>query len=338
MTDFARFPGTSHAGRCMAVEGSSQVCQSPSMAGLILLLLLLWRAFGLGALNEAHSQSGLADAVPPAVADGTAGSPPAAGPSSSPSLSGGTAGRDLSDGTTEPAQTSVAASGAGQSGRQSGGRDAAGIGTPGRQARPPSAAPALPLKPSSEPAVLSSFECPREAIARMLANARAPGEFSASLSLEREVLELCRDRQTVLKEIVASELQLAEVLRNEAAAREAEALRRETARQEAEARVAAVREELALAADAARAALVVAAEETLVVVEPELPDYAWFSILGRQGSLRAGIGDGAGVWFVEEGDELPGGVVVEEISSNPAGVTVEGAVSGPLPYRSRGGR
>ena len=321
MTDLARFPGISRAGRCMAVEGSSQVCQSPSMEGLILLLLFLCLAFGVWGLNEAHSQNGLADAVPPAVADGTAGSPPAAGPSSSPSLSGGAAGRDLGKGNSDPAQTSKAVSGAG---------------LPGRQVVPPSAAPALPFAPSSEHAVLSSFECPREAIARMLANARTPGEFSASLSLEREVLEACRDRQTVLKEMVASELQLAEVLRNEAAAREAEALRRETARQEAEARVAAVREQLALAADAARAAS--AAEETPppVEIEPELPDYAWFSILGRQGNLRAGISDGAGVWFVEEADELPGGVVVEEISSKPAGVTVEGAVSGPLPYRSRG--
>jgi len=188
--------------------------------------------------------------------------------------------------------------------------------------------------------LLTAFECPRKEIARMLANAKTPGEFSASLSLEREVLELCRDRQTVLQAIVDSELQLAQILRNEATAREAEAARLEEERQEAAARAAAVREELAAAAESARMALAAAEEEEPAPVEPEpeLPDYTWFSILGRAGSLRAGIGDGAGVWFVERGDELPGGVFVEGISARPAGVTVEGAVSGPLPYRSRGGR
>ena len=269
-------------------------------------------------LAPAHSQVPPADRIKPESVGGTAGSPPAAGPPSSLTLSGGAAGRTAvsGEGTEKPA---------------TGPRAAAVAGAPERRAGSPSAAPALP----QGLAVLTAFECPREAIGRLLENAKAPGETSASLSLEREVLELCRDRQGILTEIVDFEMKLAEVLRGEASARAAEALKRETARQLAEERVAAMREQLARAADEARAALQAAEEPEPVVVEqaPELPDYSWFSMLGGGGSLRAGVSDGEQVWFVEPGDELPGGVFIETISANPAGVEVRGAIDGSLPYR-----
>ena len=135
-------------------------------------------------------------------------------------------------------------------------------GGPGRQSPPPHAAPATeperPVVIAYEPAVLRVFECPREAIARMIASAVAEGQFSEALELEREVLVLCRDRQAILKELVQSELDLAAALQKSATARAKEALSLETARREADSRIKAaraailesVREEVERVADA----------------------------------------------------------------------------------------
>ena len=93
-----------------------------------------------------------------------------------------------------------------------------------------------------------------------------------------------------------------------------------------------------------RAALAVAgkAEEA----EPQAPArvsprYAWFSIIGTADALRAGVTDGTGVWFVREGDALPGGATVAAIAARPPAVRVStgggSAEQTPLPYRARPG-
>ena len=68
---------------------------------------------------------------------------------------------------------------------------------------------------------------------------------------------------------------------------------------------------------------------------PKPPAYAWFSILGTPGRLRAGVSDGRRVWFVREGDRLPGAVRIERITARPPGVRVKGASRGALPYGAR---
>ena len=55
---------------------------------------------------------------------------------------------------------------------------------------------------------------------------------------------------------------------------------------------------------------------------PPAPRYGWFSIIGTAGALRAGVTDGTGVWFVREGDALPGGSTVANITGRPAGVRI----------------
>ena len=71
------------------------------------------------------------------------------------------------------------------------------------------------------------------------------------------------------------------------------------------------------------------------------PRYAWFSIIGTAGALRAGVSDGTGVWFVREGDALPGGATIAVIAGRPPAVRVTGAgESGEatlLPFRARPG-
>ena len=75
--------------------------------------------------------------------------------------------------------------------------------------------------------------------------------------------------------------------------------------------------------------------------EPRAPRYAWFSIIGTAGALRAGVTDGTGVWFVREGDALPGGATVAAIAGRPPAVRVRGAgesgEAAPLPFRARQG-
>ena len=63
------------------------------------------------------------------------------------------------------------------------------------------------------------------------------------------------------------------------------------------------------------------------------PALFWFSIYGPAGALTAGVSDGAAVWWVREGDGLPGGERVVTIGVRPTRVVLSG--SGPLGYRSR---
>ena len=68
---------------------------------------------------------------------------------------------------------------------------------------------------------------------------------------------------------------------------------------------------------------------------PKPPAWSWFSIIGTAGDLRAGVSDGSRVWFVREGDRLPGAVTVERIAVRPPGVHIGGADEAALPYRPR---
>ena len=202
----------------------------------------------------------------------------------------------------------------------------------------PVEAAAVPLLTEEEAVVLRQFECPREAIGRMLESAVTGGEFSASLALEREVLELCRDRQGVLAELVASDRLLAEVLRKDRDARVEEAAEADAERRRREAEVAAAHvvlrreQQAARDAEAARAAAAIAPPAP----EPE-PDYGWYTVIGRGDNLRAGVTDGETRMFVRVGDSLPGGIVVTAIERAPAGVRVRGASVDRLPYRPLGG-
>ncbi|MCY4318493.1 MAG: hypothetical protein OXE76_04730 [Alphaproteobacteria bacterium] len=243
----------------------------------------------------------------------------------------GSAGSDNTERLSAAADNRSASSAAGPSGRQA------------------DSLPAAPASPSGfsvaayEPAVLRVFECPRQAIARMLSSAVNEAQFSEALELEREVLVLCRDRQAILKELVGSEIELAAVLRKSATARAAEALKLETARREADARVRAAHEAM-LEAARAEHAREEAATRTLEpkrvsATPPEPPrDYGWFAVMGRGEALRASVTDGANVWRVEAGDSLPGGVRIVAVEARPPGVRVTGWTSGRLPYRARGGR
>ena len=288
-------------------------------------------------VTHASAQEGTIDTLPPVLENGTP-APGAGGPAvlAPPPLFGGAG--PVSDGTENGSGREQDASRRSPASVERAAPPAAGM--PGRQS-PPAAVPATssrPVKVLVEPAVLSRFECPRDAIARMLASSVTPGELSAALGLEREVLVLCRDRQGVLKEIVESEAQLAEVLRKDRAAREEEAAQAEQARRLRVVEMAGAARVLELAERSAlEAAAKARAEAVKRPAPPPPPKFGWYTIIGRGEDLRAGVTDGETRRFVRAGDRLPGGVVVREIEVSPPGVRVSGVEAGRLPYRGLGG-
>ena len=292
--------------------------------------------------------------------EGTAGPPSAVGPPASPSLSGDEpAGRVVpfvlepppklappeateADQPKPAAVQRAAPSAAGEPGRQADGKDQAAAGLPGRQVPPPTAAPASsPAGPGKlterEREVAEVFGCPRGKVARMLETAVEEAEISASLGLELEIIQFCRDRWQVVDDVLKAEFDLAKVLREDHVAREKAAIALEERRRLARARIEGARLGAAAAAKEVeeRKLLAMAATEpvepaepaeevepepgpeTVVIVEAPEPEthevYGWFSIIGRAGELQAGcdgrqrqvVGSGrrrASGWSADYGD------------------------------------
>ena len=183
--------------------------------------------------------------------------------------------------------------------------------------------------------------CPRALLASLLAEATETADAVSALAIERETLSLCRERQEIVNGIVALEGELQALL----AEAEDETGAPGTAAGPAGSADAPIVKE-----SAPVRVIEMAAPETAETAEtdtppaPQSPAYSWFSIVGTAGDLRAGISRGAGngsvrggtgIWFVREGDRLPGGVTVTRIAARPPGVHVEGAVEGALPYGPR---
>ena len=182
--------------------------------------------------------------------------------------------------------------------------------------------------------------CPRALLRRLLAGAAGEADALSALGIEREILTLCRERQEILAGLFETEARLSE-LREAGRAPEPQT-------PVAPASVAPPVE--TGSPSPVRAAPAGAAENTneadtpagdARAAEPRPSRYAWFSIIGTAGALRAGVTDGTGVWFVREGDPLPGGATVAAIAGRPPGVRVTGArESGEatlLPFGARPG-
>ena len=167
--------------------------------------------------------------------------------------------------------------------------------------------------------------CPRALLSALLAGAAETGDAVSALAIERETLALCRERQEIVTGIVTLEGELRALLAGS---------RDETAAQ-AHSAVAPIVKESTPVRVVRHLSPSPAHEEPAKVDAPKPPAWSWFSIIGTAGDLRAGISDGARVWFVREGDVLPGGVTLERIATRPPGVHVGGADEAALPYRPR---
>ena len=196
--------------------------------------------------------------------------------------------------------------------------------------------------------VFAAEGCPRALLRRLLAGAAGEADALSALGIEREILALCRERQEILAGLFETEARLSELRE---AGRAPEPQTPVTAASAAPAPEANTPVVETAARSPLRAALGGAAEQAKEADtragEPQgnslarAPRYAWFSIIGTAGALRAGVTDGADVWFVREGDPLPGGATIAAIAGRPPGVRVTGAgESGEaalLPFRARPG-
>ena len=241
-------------------------------------------------------------------------------------------------------------------GRETGGADGAAEGYPGvienagAEARPPRSrllrslreAPsptpsqgtlaAVTVNPaagvSGDPDDRVVFGCPRALLSALLAGAVETGDAVSALAIERETLALCRERQEIVTGIVTLEGELRVLLAES---------RGETAAPAHSAVAPIVKESTPVRVVRHLSPSPVRAEpaEAAKADMPKTPAWSWFSIIGTAGDLRAGVSDGARVWFVREGDVLPGAVTVERVATRPPGVHVGGADEAALPYRPR---
>ena len=209
--------------------------------------------------------------------------------------------------------------------------------------------------------VYAAEGCPRALLRRLLAGAADDAGALTALGIEREVLTLCRERQEIVTGLFETEARLRELraasepplpARTSAAVALQPAPEVRESAVSGQAQPSPLRAALAATAGKADEADSRAAEaQAPAQVSPAQvsstrvsPRYAWFSIIGTAGALRAGVTDGTGAWFVREGDALPGGARVTAIVGRPPAVQVsvpgETLVSGtgeqwPLPYRAR---
>ncbi|MDE0204239.1 MAG: hypothetical protein OXK73_17610 [Rhodospirillaceae bacterium] len=170
-------------------------------------------------------------------------------------------------------------------------------------------------------------DCAIELLRTRLASAVAGEDVLTAVALENELLRLCQRRQQLVADVLHTELLLASLAAGEAET--GPSLPVETPPPPA-APAATLLDQLA--------------EATLPPTEPEpwvdqAPPYTWFNILGMAGNLRAAVTDGTQVWWVREGESLPGGWRVVHIANTPPGVSLHHIETGDwaLAHGSAGG-
>ena len=180
--------------------------------------------------------------------------------------------------------------------------------------------------------------CPRALLSELLAGATETGDAVSALAIERETLALCRERQEIVTGIVTLEGELRALLgglHDDTAGSRGAATGVASPPMVRESAPIRVVRRLPVPEDGAGASSQAASPKQGPTPSATSPDYSWFSIIGMAGALQAGISDGELVWFVREGDRLPGGVLITGIGTRPPGVSVGGAGEAALPYLPR---
>ena len=201
----------------------------------------------------------------------------------------------------------------------------AGLGEEARTPNSPAPKSGIPIPPMAASIIAG---CPRDLLTRLLAGVAERQDALSALAIEQETLKLCHERQLIVTGIFETEAQL-RALR--APAEPAAKNRSPTVA----AIVPSVMPQLNTVPAKLPAPSTTARKPAKAV--PAAPRYGWFSVLGMAGDLRAGVTDGRRVWFIREGDPLPGDVRVGRIAARPPGVQIEGADDSALPYRARPG-
>ena len=180
----------------------------------------------------------------------------------------------------------------------------------------------IPIPPMAASVIAG---CPRDLLTRLLAGVAERQDALSALAIEHETLKLCHERQLIVTGIFETEAQL-RALR--APVEPAAAIRSPA--------VAAAVPSVMPQLNTAKLPPSTTARKPAKAA-PAGPRYGWFSIVGMAGDLRAGVTDGHRVWFVREGDPLPGDVRIGRIAARPPGVQIEGSDDRALPYQARPG-
>ena len=210
-------------------------------------------------------------------------------------------------------------------------------------------APRRPERASPAPRALpgAAAVCHRDVLGALLRTAAERSDVVSALGIEKETLLLCGDRQKLVVEILEAERRLAELI--------AESVKEPAPPPEPAPPVVRTVTQLVAAEPAAPppaepegvAAAAVEWREDAVRDEsapaesraaspaprPPAANWRWFSMIGREGRLVAGVTDGSGAWFVAEGERVPGAGVVTRISARPPAVEVAGI--GPIGWTER---
>ena len=197
--------------------------------------------------------------------------------------------------------------------------------------------------------------CPKDVLHRLLSEAAERSDVVSAIAIEKETIALCAERQSVVADLLKAEGQIEDAVAKTRERRGSGKARkgiRSVAQlvgvdagsgpKEAAPAVddAAVRRDAAPVADT-NAPRVDAAASGAPAKPERRPAtatqrrFSWFSLLGRKGDLVAGVTDGRRVWFVGEGDLLPGNRRVQRIAGHPPGVRVAGL--GLLPWAGKAG-
>ena len=183
---------------------------------------------------------------------------------------------------------------------------------------------AIPIPPMAASVIAG---CPRDLLTRLLSGVAERQDALSALAIEHETLKLCHERQLIVTGIFETEARL-RALR--APAEPAAAIRSPA--------VAATVPSVMPQLNTVPAKLPPSTTaQKPAKAAPAAPRYGWFSIVGMAGDLRAGVTDGRRVWFVREGDPLPGDVRIGRIAARPPGVQIKGGDDSALPYRARPG-
>ena len=213
------------------------------------------------------------------------------------------------------------------------------------------ASPPSPLEGASPPPRRlpgAAAVCNRDVLGALLKTATESSDVVSALGIEKQTILLCRDRQQLVVEIVQAEKRLAELIAESVKAKTEQAPAASVVRTVAQLVAAKAGApdgrgagKLAAGSAGELSGDVIAPKGVAATVGSQAPapkarkvTWSWFSMLGREGRLIAGVTNGSGAWFVAEGERVPGAGLVKRISARPpvvevAGVGMLGWVEGP---------
>ena len=199
-------------------------------------------------------------------------------------------------------------------------------------------APAAPVRPGREIMAGGLEGCPRAVLRSLITPGEQPGGAYEALGVELEALRLCRERQSIVLDILKLEEELREAAGAAAAAAvvPAGAAPSDSAAPKGSDVLVSLGDKKPVAGaarDAAGVRLAEALGETDILNEESSVALSgrltWFSIVGAAGKLQAGVSDGVRTWWTEVGDtpsgaDDPSAVEwrVVAISSRPPGVVI----------------